>query len=329
MNNFIVKITSPFACITKVNNIEKTLSKKTDSLILKITDEKEFTIYCYPLNPNLNEQKNIPFALNINLDDIYKNTNDQAQITLYKNNFLDINLKPFLIYKTPLIKTKKETISCKNKKHELVLSIGKPCVFSVSCDDSIHYKTLDFDCLNYKATTGKDLIFIEFIGVKNQILALKYTDKYEILDDAVINSIEYTKDKITIHQPIFDMAKHGRLIEYDLLNTNSRKASLTYNDKKPTIITNKHLVPYAFFEAVKIKNFKLARLYLTPSLSNALTDNHIEEYFKNFLEITPSPFCNIEENLICLIYKEKNIYTTREYKIELEQDKINNIILSE
>ena len=330
MNNFIVKISSPFPCVIKINNIEKVLNNKCENLFLKVENEESFCVSYYPLNSTFLTQKIIPATANINLKDLYKNDPEKTSITIYKNNFLHINLKPFLIFKTPTLKTKKETITLNNKKHEALLSIGKPCVFSINTDNNIYYKTLDFDCLDYKISSTRDLIFVEFIGQKSEILTLKYDDNYKIIDNLDINHIEYGKDKITIHSPLFDMAGHGKLIEYDITKkTTTRNITLTYNDKKPNIITNTTLIPYAFFEAVKVKNFKLARNYLSHRLSSSLTDNHIETYFNDFIKITPSPFCDLDENKVCLIYKDNNVFTAKEFDIEIKENKIENIILNE
>lgn len=330
MKNLIIKITSLFPCIVKINNIEKILKEKHDILFLKVVDESSFTLSCYPIDTTFNEQKNIPFMTNIDLENLQNNNSEQTKITVYKDNFIHIELKPFLIYKTPHLKTKKETFFINSQKHEANLLIGKPCIFSISNNNSIFYKTINFDCLDIKTTTLKDFIFIEFKGNKNQILVLNYVDDYVILDHLDINNIEYSKNKITIHTPILDMAKHGKLIEYTLSKDKvDRTITLTYNNKKPTIITNISLIPYAFFEAVKIKNFKLARYYLDKDLSSALTDKHIEEYFKDFLEVVPSPLSHFDENRICLIYKDNNIFTTKEYTIELNSNKIKNIMLNE
>lgn len=330
MNSFIIKITSPFECVIKTNNIEKFLNKKTDSLFLKVSDEKNIVFYCYPTNSVLKEQKNIPFSFNLNLENLNNNVSKQFNLTLYKNNFLSLELKPFLLPKTFTLKNKKETFTLQNEKHEANLSIGKPCVFSLSTNNFVFYKTLDFDVLEYKLTAKKDFIFVEFLSATSQILALKYNNGYEVLDDCGVNYIDYNSDKITIHTRLFDIAKHGKLIEYDLSKTYvERSFSLTYENKKPTIVNNNYLIPFAFFEALKNGNIKLARFYLDDNLSNNLTDKHLKEYFGCFLEVVPSPLSKLEERKICLIKKEENIYTTKEYTVELNENKIKNIILDE
>ena len=88
---------------------------------------------------------------------------------------------------------------------------------------------------------------------------------------------------------------------------------------------HKEFIPYAFFEAIQIKNYKLARKYLTPELSNKLSNLHFEKFFGHYYKITQtlSPIFNHEE--IALIYKgPPNIAKIFNIKIN-KNNKIENI----
>lgn len=328
MSEYVFKISSPFPCMLKVNQIEKILSNPYEYLLLKICDEKFFTIYCYPTNSDYLEQKNIPFAVNINTNDLKKSNTEQVEITTFKSNIVFLTLKPFLIPKTFTLKTQKQNLTVLNKSLDATLSIGKPTIFSLNFGDNIFYKTLKTTCTSFKATAKGNFLFIEFHTTPKQILVLDCKNENKILDDCEIDTIEYSKNKVFFHTPIYDISKHGKLVEYDL-TSNKRTESLTYANKKPVLEMKQELIPYIFFEALKIKNLKLCRYYLDETLSKELSDEHLTKYFGNFLEVVPSPKKDFNQNCICLIYKDDNIFTTKEFQVELTKNKIKNIISKE
>ena len=246
MSEYIFKISSQFPCLLRVDKIEKVLSTPYEHLLLKVSDEKIFTIYCYPTQPNYQEQKNIPFVVNINVDELKKSNTEQVEITTFKSNIVFLVLKPFLIPKVLSLKTQKQTLSVLGKRIEANLSIGKPTIFSLVFDNDIIYKTLKKPCSSFSATTKNNFIFIEFDSTPKHFLSVDCKNN-KILDDCEIDIIEYTKDKVFAHTTIHDIIKHGKLIEYEL-TSNTRKESITYANKKPTLDIKQELIPYAFFE---------------------------------------------------------------------------------
>ena len=196
MNEYIFKISSPFQCLLRVDKIEKVLSSPCDFLLLKVSDEKIFTIYCYPTQTEHQEQKNIPFIVNIKPNELKKSTTQQVEITTFKNNFIFLTLKPFLIPKALSLKTKKQTLSVLGKNLEANLSVGKPTIFSLFFESDIFYKTLKKPCSSFKATVKNNLIFIEFNSIPKYFLVIDCKNNNQVLDDCEIDTIEYSKDKI-------------------------------------------------------------------------------------------------------------------------------------
>ena len=85
---------------------------------------------------------------------------------------------------------------------------------------------------------------------------------------------------------------------------------------------NFRALPWAFMEAINVKNFKLARSYLHPSLSQALQDEHLGNFFGDFLEVLPC--VNGEFNVLSLSY-QGNPRFVKNYKFDLTENRILNI----
>ena len=151
-----------------------------------------------------------------NVPAVYEDYNDVLNIPDLDELFIFLTLKPFLIPKALSLKTQKQTLSVLGKNLEANLSIGKPTTFSLFFESDIFYKTLKKPCSSFKATVKNNLIFIEFNSIPKYFLVIDCKNNNQVLDDCEIDTIEYSKDKIWVHSTLYDITKHGKLIEYDL-----------------------------------------------------------------------------------------------------------------
>ena len=91
----------------------------------------------------------------------------------------------------------------------------------------------------------------------------------------------------------------------------------------------KILYKLKWIKAIQIKNYKLARFYLSSTLSKKLTDKHLETFFGSFYQISQS-LAKDAENEISLIYSNETCNTAITYELEFDQNnKITNITQKE
>jgi len=144
------------------------------------------------------------------------------------------------------------------------------------------------------------------------------------LADFLADKIEVNKDIISILTKKNDMAKHATVAKYKL-NANKIVKIEKYLTclKSKSLINDEILIPYAFLEAIQVKNFILAREYLTESTSKALTDLHLENYFGKIYDIKQSHLD--EQNILAVVYKNEHSYFAKYFKFTLINNKIDNI----
>lgn len=167
-----------------------------------------------------------------------------------------------------------------------------------------------------------DISFIEkFIVVYGASEDCDYILIYNKIDNNVFcysaNSISLDKNIIEIKKYQNDIAKHAIKIVLELNGdcVNEKEYSLFYEKGEPILTQNEKIIPIAFLESVKIRNYSLAREYLSGGLAKKLSDKHLKKFFGNISEI-------IYHNLS---YITKNEQGFIEYGFDIEDKKIVNI----
>ena len=116
------------------------------------------------------------------------------------------------------------------------------------------------------------------------------------------------------------------------LSNYNKISYLVYDKNTPYIVKHKEFIPFAFFESIKIENFKLARSYMSDELSNKLSNAHLKKFFGQFLSVCLPLTQENFDNQIALIYEEKqgNLKTkkiAKIFQIDLDyKNKIKNIV---
>lgn len=143
----------------------------------------------------------------------------------------------------------------------------------------------------------------------------------------ILGSIDLSDGKILAVENRKTFARHGRLIELEfhvdgIVETGNE---LVYLNQKPAIVAP-FLSHIAFFEAVREKDYFLAKSYLTPEFSAVLSPQHFEEFFGDFQQILP-----IKQGGVCKIALIKNLNQQKSqatvFLVEFEGGKIKNIQL--
>ena len=184
--------------------------------------------------------------------------------------------------------------------------------------------------ITYKKTIPYPLYDVKIKKISNCIIIVaKYcnrrycliynngTDLYcDIIDDYAINN-----EELIMLKNYVDMAKQGLLIKYNL-NTLISDNELIYFER-PYITHNSKLIPFALLEAIKAKNIKLSRKYLSDELNEKLDDEHLIEFFGEYDEVIQNVFT---DNMAYSAATINNINRTLIiYSFVIENDKIINI----
>ncbi|MDD2227476.1 MAG: hypothetical protein PHH71_02730, partial [Clostridia bacterium] len=148
--------------------------------------------------------------------------------------------------------------------------------------------------------------FYEFVGVFS-------------LDN---NTITLIKDKKTF-------ARHGELLKFEIneKNINLALSEPIYLNGKPARIAP-FLNTIAFFQAIKEKDYVLAKYYLSQNFALRLTPEHFEEFFGEFDEIKPITY--LGRRKIALLQKVSHNHSiARIFEVVSENDSIKDIIKDE
>lgn len=149
---------------------------------------------------------------------------------------------------------------------------------------------------------------------QNYILIYDQNNDKIIFEDTVY-IIEKDKSVIRLMKNTYNLAHHGIVYEYDKKTHNIVNYPI-YIDTNPQRTSIKEIVPYAFLESVKIKDFNLARSYLNDTF---VTNNNMESYFSDIDETYINPYSNEIEYTIT----SKGICKT--YRFTLIENKIQDI----
>lgn len=132
-------------------------------------------------------------------------------------------------------------------------------------------------------------------------------EQFNELQNCEVEKIEQNEFQIKSLKKINDIAKHAIVKTINLNNLEQSEEYYVYLKDNAVIANHKKLVPYAFLEAIKIKNFNLAKEYLTPELSRKTQAEHLQNYFNNLSKIYYNSYLQneyvINYTVLCDNYK--------------------------
>lgn len=283
---------------------------------IDIDDINDITLKCYPLVISYKGKKTLPNMIRLKDDEI-KNC-DLYSVTQYPNNHTEIAVSAFCINNSPIIDSQKGTILNSKKTIEVLSSISSTIV--IKNGDSIMHHEIS-TLVKYKKGVEIDGVlhlFFEDMTSDDYVYA---NIKNNVFDSKKATDLQITAQKITCLCPYNDMAKQAKYVEVTLQKGLSITEKTVYQNGAPALVNDTRLIPYAFLEAVKQNNIKLARYYLSPQMNEKLKDTSIKGFFGNFLKVKQDMY----NDCTCLIYKEDNFYVAKDFVFDFENDKISNI----
>lgn len=284
------------------NHIKKIISKNSFiNFVLNIENGENFIINVEPLE-NISQNANIPYKIyveNINNRLIIKSSN--IEVLNYKNAyFVTLNnliasqnmnvlasTNSFSVFNTIVT-----NISTKNG------TINLPDIFSLEKTEKINSSTILL-FKNYETCPTKYVVVLK--------------------NDEVIFKDYYTKinleNKIEILSCVFDIAKHAILTTIENKNITQKTV---YANNKPSLTTCPQIIPLAFLQALKVKNIKLCKYYLSNNLKEKASLETLQSYFKDYkkIEFFLNKYILFYENL-----------PPKELNVEITNNKISKIDL--
>lgn len=140
-------------------------------------------------------------------------------------------------------------------------------------------------------------------------------NKNEIVFENIGELIEKDKNSIKFLTNTKNLANHGIVYEYDKKSSVVDKYAV-YIDQNPQRTNIIDIIPYAFLESVKIKDFNLARSYLVDTF---VTNQNLESYFGEIDDIFLNPYSTELE------YTILSNGVSKTFTFSVENDKIKDI----
>ena len=155
----------------------------------------------------------------------------------------------------------------------------------------------------------------------NYYIAILNIENLDLLKEVTCNSFEENKNEIKCLTKLNDLAKHAKILTFNYQTANEEIYNV-YLNQEPIKTNCYYLIPYAFLEAIKIKNYNLARFYLGANLNN-VSDTHLQQYFGEIEDIFLDSY-NLENFKIPYVLKNNTGFENVDFIVE--NNKITEII---
>lgn len=310
-----------FECLVKIEKEEFLFQpQKTYSFLVK--DDK-LNMFFYPTNANITS---LPFAFKFDIQNL-KNSKNTQIIEFANNNYL-LNVEPYLIDTKCNLGIKSKLVNFAGLSHTIYYSTHSNFNIKIECNSCSQEYSLNTKIIDLTTKTLKNnlLVYCKCEDAQHVVLALEFDNQNYIYKNLeIVDLLEEENGNISTYKNLNDFAGHGVVTTYNFKNDFSITSTLVYNTT-PYLSRKKELIPYAFFEAVKIKNYKLASSYLSPNLANILSEKHYQQFFGDFSQILPPLSQETNYNEVALVYKNQNKYIAKNFILQFDKNnKICNI----
>lgn len=279
MKNY--KIRTEYDCLVKHKDGETFLDVNSE-----ISFDSPQKVLVYPLR----RTSKVSYPFSIDLDDSSENRFFR-RFSFEQTQYIYINALPFF-------------------KNEVIekITVGQDL-----CNVRINEEQICFETENYRKSlllenlyssyniySEKGLVFLHLIG--NEELLLIFSIKNHSLKIVSGTKIEKIENQILCSKEVNDFANRQIYEYYEISEDEVRQKNIKikYNLQEPNLTVNPNIIPMVFLEAIKTKDFEVAKKYLCDELRNNTTDEHLKKYFGNF-----SSFLNLKNSTLAIINSEK------------------------
>jgi len=316
----ILHIKPSFDCLLKNQTTEIFL--KANITYSFLASMQKINLLFYPINAC---QNSLPFCFMFDSKNPSHSSN--IKVSDFKNNNFMLEVNPFYISKQNSLLLASKKVKTDLTEHNIFFNTNSNLNLKVESNYDIFEANFDVKIEELKAVVLSQNILIFANGKhKSIVVLLEYLqNKYKPILCETVDILEETETQLKTYKTLFDFAGHGVVNTFDLKQNLLPTTQLVYANSSPLLAKHKEIIPYAFFEAIKINNFKLARFYLSQDLSKKLTDKHLKVFFENFDDVQQSLSTGAPDE-VALIYNNNPCNKTKVFKLEFDnQNKICNI----
>jgi len=317
---YFLHIKSNYDCIIQIEKIKKELKDGIISTFL-VNTTSNLVATVYPLMPLDCNSSTYSFVI-LNNDNLEITNGPMKLIKFDEKNYL-LLLSPYFI---KLDNAPTKTLNFNNHKVFYTTSPISICI--EKNDKSISFSNnLEVKNLQYKEKNNNIILYGKTTNNKYFFSHLIFENEYKLIFNDEIDFLNEQNNEIKTYKILNDFSKHGLEVTYSFSKTFSKDTRLVYDNDKPFLTNKKEIIPFAFFEAIKIKNYKLAKHYLSERLAKKLDEKHISSFFENFEFCHQTLSKDYNSNEIALIYKSTpSSYLAKILLIDFDKDnKISNI----
>lgn len=297
-------LSSRFDCLIKKEEKEFFLKAEVSKVCILLESDDYF--FVYPTN------EGISFVVTMQEDKLIENGH-----FLVEKNFDDefeMTLLPFLICDIP-----SKSFSHKTGDYTQTVFLGKDILYCLKHDQTQYFCKLRFQITDFRFVNFKNIPLLVVNGEQEKLVYFDTkTEKFCVLS----GSIEIEGDSIKITSPLCDMAHRAKVVVLEEADNNltTKSSDLVYLDGKPQVPSEEGLIGYAFFEAVKAKDFACAKSMLGKNF-DVQNMKVLEEYFGEFDKIKPYNYNREKGYFFALGNNGKN----KIYKVKITDNKISEI----
>ena len=303
--------------LIEINNSQYILENSEQYHIVNL--QQDTLVKYYPISHNTCATS-LPKVIKLTMTRL---NNKDLVVTQFSNNVYEVVIKPTLVCHA--ISNEETQLVINNTEYTIKLYSSYHSHITIVSQTDTFVHEVDFELTNLTAITKNNYIIIQ-ANCKDKVYLLIVDTDYIIQEEKLYNSLELNDMLLKGFLEQEDMAKHGIIVSYNLsTKPYTVTQEVVYINNSPTITKNELLLPYAFLEAVKVKNYKLAKHYLSKQLSNKLSEQHLYSFFGDFVDIRQNIFTN-KNYPVALIYGKNNNLHAQLYAFEIQNNKINNII---
>jgi len=321
---YVLHIKALFDCLISIDNEQYDLAPHIPRTFLCSKDKINISFY-----PTNNLDQSLPFAYVFDPKNIEPKKN--VKITIFPENNYLIEAKPFYLTNGEMLNIRAKSLTFGGVKHTLYYAKFCKENLIIECDTTnlrIKHKSI-ITSLDTKTSGDYLFVYARTQNEKHIVSVIKYSnDQYKLIIHEEVDKLEKTNETILTYKNLHDFAGHGIVSTYNFSPEFSFEKNLAYDGSSPEIQSNKELIPYAFFELIKLKNYKLARSYMSSELSSTITNKNLQKYFGEFCDISQPFTKNAQTDEIALLYADDktNLFEAKVFYLSFdENNKIKNI----
>lgn len=310
-----LKIKALFDCVLEVNMQNYEMLDNVSFVKIKMQDGEQVALKFYPTK----KSNQIAYFAHIFFNDELSVICPYVKIISISKDEAILDFLPFEIHQANFYKETKENL----------LGFELKCLFGEINYFCVNNKNVTYNC----AFVGRILHHEFLIVFENPALKVKteqeqwffvFNKEKQKFDKFCGEVVIFDDGNFEITEKIGDFAKHALCQKYKYENGEliCFSTELMFLNLSPKLTDKNKIIPFAFLQAVKVKNFMLAKGYLCEKLSSKVSGEMLNDYFGDFDKIEPY-FSELKSNeeYVCLILQNKG----KIFKFKITEKKIEEI----